>query len=382
MDWDRIRNISSIKDLAPLGVAQVGGVGISAIFWFYMAALMGTELYGELSYLISIAVVASAIALVGAPTTVTVYSAKGVKIIPAISILALSCSAIIAIIIAILFDNIHISFYVISYVIYNIGLGALLGRKFYKKYAKYFLFQKGLMFAFGISLYFVMGINGIILGYAISHFIFIKIILDAFKNSTIDFKTLRPKLGFMLNSYGNDLARTFSGSIDKLMIGPIFGFAILGNYHLGIQFLGILSIIPGVVIQYLLPEGASGVSKTKLKKITVASSIIFAVLGFILAPIVIPFFFPEYEKATIILQIISIAIIPRTITGILSAKFFGNEKSRLVFSSVLIFLVIQIPGIIILGEMLDIVGIAISLVLADIGQAIFLLIMNWRTKNE
>src|SRR3989304_6244168 len=98
----------------------------------------------------------------------------------------------------------------------------------------------------------------------------------------------------MMNSYVLDLSRTFSGQTDKLIVAPMLGFALLGNYQLGIQFFSLLILLPSIVFQYILPHDASGNPNRKLKKITILVSIFLAILGISLSPIVLPVLFPKF----------------------------------------------------------------------------------------
>ncbi len=76
----------------------------------------------------------------------------------------------------------------------------------------------------------------------------------------------------------------FSSSADKLIIAPIFGFTILGNYALGMQFYMMFLIIPSIIFQYIVPQDASGNPSIVLKKITVLISVGITVLGIIFHP--------------------------------------------------------------------------------------------------
>ena len=58
------------------------------------------------------------------------------------------------------------------------------------------------------------------------------------------------------------------------------------------------------------------------------------------------------------------------------SKFLGIEKSKFVIIATIIFLVIQIPTIILFGAAFGAIGIAISLVLAETAQAGFYIISN------
>ena len=51
------------KDITSLGIASFITNAIGGVFWLYMASMIGTEKYGEISYFISIAILASTIAL-------------------------------------------------------------------------------------------------------------------------------------------------------------------------------------------------------------------------------------------------------------------------------------------------------------------------------
>ena len=197
---------------------------------------------------------------------------------------------------------------------------------------------------------------------------------------------LRPRFGFMMNSYILDLSRAFTGQMDKLIIGPLFGFAILGNYYLSLQFLSLLSILPSIVYQYILPREASGLSNKLLKKITVIFSVSLAMLGVFLGPIILPIFFPKFTDAVDIIRIISFGIIPITINMMYISKLLGGEKSKIVLVGSGIYLSVLILGIVILGDLYGINGIAVSLVLAAISESIYLLVVSrfvkWESKTS
>ena len=99
-------NIKGLKDISTIGVASITGSGISAIFWIYLAALMGAENYGELGFYISIASVATSISFIGGPAAITVLVAKKIKIESTIYFLSITASIISGIILYIAFTNI------------------------------------------------------------------------------------------------------------------------------------------------------------------------------------------------------------------------------------------------------------------------------------
>ena len=97
-------------------------------------------------------------------------------------------------------------------------------------------------------------------------FKFAKQKVKEFRNTKIDFQILKPRFGFMINNYALTIEKVLNGQVDKLIIAPIFGFALLGNYALSIQFLSIMLIIPSIVFQYTLSQDATGNLSKKIKK--------------------------------------------------------------------------------------------------------------------
>jgi O-antigen/teichoic acid export membrane protein len=285
-------------------------------------------------------------------------------------------SVISLIAVFLIFSQIGVSVYILGYVIFNLATAEMLGRKQYRNYSFYLVTQKILMVGFSLLFYYLIGLEGVILGIGLSFFPYTVRIYKSLKNNKIDFSLVRPRLGFIINSYALDLSRTFGGYADKLIIAPLLGFAILGNYQLGIQVLSILGILPGIVYQYILPLDSSGESNKKLKKLTVIVAIIIAGLGYILAPIILPILFPKFIESIEVVQIVSISVIPSTINLIYVSKFLGNELSKIVLIGSGVFLVVQIISIFILGGLLGVNGVALALVLGSSSEAIFLVSIN------
>ena len=69
-----------IKDLSLIGSIDITAVSLSAVFWFYVASLLGPTDYGEISFIVAIAQTASVVSLLGSSHVLVVYTAKNVKI--------------------------------------------------------------------------------------------------------------------------------------------------------------------------------------------------------------------------------------------------------------------------------------------------------------
>ena len=376
----KFSNIDGLKDISVIGFANILGSGISGLFWLYLAALLGAENYGELSYYISISGIATSLAFIGGPHAITVLVAKKIKIESTIYFTSIISSIIVALVLYFSFSNIGISVYVIGAVLYNLSASELLGRKFYTKYSIYFILQKILFVVLSLGLYYVIGPEGVLIGVGLSFLPFFHRIYLGFKNTPLNFRLLKTKSKFLMNNFLLDLSYILDAQADKLIIGPIFGFTILGNYYFAVQILHLLAIFPEIVKKYTIPEDSSGKNTSKIKIITILFSVVLALVGIFIVPKIIPIFLPEYSTALELIPIISISIIPTSIATLLSSNFLAQEKSGFLVITSLSSVAILIIGIFSLGTIFGVVGLAYSLVISDISRVLMLLFFM-RTKN-
>ena len=78
---------------------------IGGLFWFYVAALVQVEEYGEINYLLAIAGIAGTISMLGAGSSVTIYTAKKENIITTISFFTILSSIVSSIVLYIVLDD-------------------------------------------------------------------------------------------------------------------------------------------------------------------------------------------------------------------------------------------------------------------------------------
>lgn len=356
-----------IFDVSAIGITDLIGSATAAIFWLYIAAELGPENYGELTFLISIATIISGIALFGSNNTLLVLAAKKIDIQSTIYLVTIIANIVGSVIIFILFVNVGISFLVIAYAIFPLVTYDLLARKLFRNYSKYVIIQKILLVTCGIGLYYVIGESGIIIGIALSHAHFIIHIVNTFKKSKINFGLLKKKKKFILNNFALSISGTFSGSLDKLIIAPLLGFGILGNYSLGIQFFAILNLLPAVCVKYLVTQDIAGISNKILKKIMVFTSIGIAIVGTTVGPMILSSIFPKFMDAENIIQIMSWAVIPITIQSAYHfPKFWAQEQNKMILYTTITTIIVQISSILILGPLYGSIGVAIAFVLGAI----------------
>lgn len=382
--WGKIKNISSgIRGLGIIGVTDITASIISALFWLYMASLLGAEQYGQVTYFISIGSIVSTFSLLGSTNMLSVYIPKNVRLESTLYIISIIIGLIAFVTLFFIFSNVSLSTYVIGMIFIGLASTEILAARQYNSYPKYVIISKILMVGLSIGLYHIIGINGVILGLGLSVFPYLIRIYHTFKKSKINFSLLRTRGKFFINSFIFNIFLTFRGSIDKIIIAQIAGFVLLGNYQLGFQFLAVMIMLPIIVYKYILPQDAALIPNKKLKGITILISIGIAVMGVVLSPIIIPHLFPKYIEVIEVVQIFSFSVIPFTISLILMSEFLGNEKIRIVLFGSAIFTGVIVVSQIFLGKIFGINGIAFGMVLADSSEvAFYFIIKQLQTKKK
>ena len=364
--------MAEIKSIASIGIADVAGMGLVAIFWFYMATELDTAEYGEIHYFLGIAGLAYAISLIGTQNTLIVSTAKKIKTVSTLSFITFIVASISATIVILIFYRFDVMLIIFGLIISELSIGYLLGKKIYKDYSKYVLTQKILMVTLGSGFYFLLGIEGILYGLALSYFHYIIVFYKIFSKSKISFSNLKPHSGFIRDNYLYSLSIGFRGHLGNLIIVPLFGFAVLGNYALSLQFIVVLMMFSNIIYKYLLGQEASNIQHEGLKKVAILVSIGISVLGITLLPLAVTSVFPKYIDSIDAIRVMSLAILPSTITILYTSKLLSMEKSKAVLIGKVISVLTMIAGIVVLGKFFDLIGIAIAFVSASTIEAIYL----------
>ena len=375
--WNVIKEkVLNEKGIFSIGISDVIGSGISAIFWLYVASVVDPGDYGEIHYFLGIAGIAQIISMLGNPNVLTVSSAKKEDIQSSLFLLSLIPTIVSSLIIILIFYRLDIGFLVLGYVIFQSVNSVILGRKFYKKYAKMILIQKSLTIILGVSFLYAFGPTGIFIALALTFIPHYSIFIKEFQKQKINFSFLKEKKNFLINNYLMAISGSFSGQIDKIILAPLLGFTLLGNYSLSLQIFTILVMFSSISFKYLLPQDTTGVSNKKIKKIIILISVIISILGFFIIPKIIPTFLPKFIETVDAIGIMSLAVLPETITMLYMSKMLGQEKSRSILVAKIISLLTIIIGFILLGPIFGIVGLALIVVLTSVIQAGFLMVSN------
>ncbi len=382
MEWKDIKNIRGLRSVTLIGSSNIIGSAITSIFWISIASLIGADSYGELSYFLAIIGIAAVIAMIGGGYTMQVYTAKKVKIESSLYLIGIITSTVAAITLFLIFENLGVSISVVGIVAFNFILFEALGKKLYKKYFKIFVAQKILFVLLAFTLLFAFGPEGILVGYGISMLLFSQIIYKSLKNNKVNFPIIRKRIKFLSHSYLIDLSGTARNHIDKVIVAPLLGFSVLGNYFLGLQVLDLMLILSGIVFKYTLPADSSGESTGKIKILTIIVSFFIMLLGIFVAPLVIPIVLPEYATTVDLIPILSLVVVPRTIVTMIGSSFLGQENSKhVVIGNVITFCVLVI-SILLLVELFGITGVAMAYVIAFSSSAVYIVTKYFQLRNK
>ena len=174
LNWDSIKKNASINAIGTMGFGNFIGSVISSIFWIVIAGFLGTENYGQISYLLAIIGIFSVVSMFGGQYTMQVYTSKQIKLESSLYLISIVSGTSLAIILFILFQDIGVSISLIGITVLNFYFSEMIGKKLFSKYSLLFITQKILFVSLSLLLYFIIGFEGILIGYGLSHFIFIK----------------------------------------------------------------------------------------------------------------------------------------------------------------------------------------------------------------
>jgi len=380
LNWSNFKKNKTFSGIFTIGVGHIVGGVISSFFWLFLAGILDTESYGQLSYFLAIMGITSVTASFGGAFTMQVYVSKGLKIEAVLYFITIITSLIGAIILFFIFEDIGLSLLVIGTSVLNLYLVELLGKKLFSKHSKIYIIQKLLFVTLSLLFYFTIGFEGILIGFALSNFVFIKHVINILRKEKLNFNIITEKKKIVFSNYLSNLVSTTRNHIDELLTVPLFGLSLLGNYFLALQLVALMYILPSIVVKYTLSEDSRGNSTRKVKGITILSSIFVSVSGALVLPELLLIFLPKFTETVLLIPILCFAAIPRTITLMLMSSFLAKEKNFHIPIGHVISIGIMVTGILISFQLSYEIGIAYSFVLGTSGSAIYLSIVSWRQK--
>ena len=166
-----LKFLKSNKGLVYIIFGNIFGALLTGGFWLLLASLQSVEEYGETSYMISMASLASSFALLGLNTAITTFIPKGHDKIHVAANQVILISSIIAALIVAQRDWL-LGLFVVGMTFWMMSIYEFLGRKSYKQYAIANIGARGCQLLLSIIFYYILGIPGIIIGFTVSFFLF------------------------------------------------------------------------------------------------------------------------------------------------------------------------------------------------------------------
>ena len=363
-----------IKKFGSIATGETISGVIGSIFWLYLASVLAVSDYGELQFLIGIASFGVGLSLLAQTNTIIVYEVKQRGLRGILFLMSFIMAGIVSVILFIIYSKLDIIFLMFGMICGEMAIGYLMGRKLFIKYSIFLISQKVLMIILVIGLYFLIGIEGIIYGIAISYIPVAILVLSTFKNTSFNFPLLKNNFGFIFYNYSERLIVFSRRNLDKLIIMPILGFEILGEFALGFQIYSIMILFASISFKLLLLNDSEGKDSKKMSIVILSVSTIIALLGITIAPIIVPIIFPQFTSVIEIIPIMSLAVIPNAIMLIMSSKFIGNEKSKFILIGTIMYAISYLLLIIFLGSTYGIQGLAFTFLITSTGYSIYLIV--------
>jgi O-antigen/teichoic acid export membrane protein len=342
--------------------------------------------FGSLNYDISVAALLSAIGLFGFDNTLTAHIAKGVnKMIHESAFLILVAMGSITLFLFVVYPSPPIIFLVVSMLMFEHVEAVNRGKHLFKKYMWKLLISRIGTLVLVPILYLIIGTDGALYGFAISYFLVSYEFFYSLRKIRVSFSTLKSVKTYFLHSYFLSVSRVFTYFLDKIIILPLFGFAIVGYYQFGIQILTVVSILPIILSGYLLPSEAKTKSIHALKKFTLfgtLSSVVFVILLIFTIPYAVETLFPQFSNAILSAQIVLLAGIPLTITSIYNSIFLAHGHTKNAVYGTFIYLGFQSIGIVILGNGFGLIGLSLSTTIAAVLQCSFLILKEYKDNKS
>jgi len=105
-------------------------------------------------------------------------------------------------------------------------------------------------------------------------------------------------------------------------------------------------------------------------------------MGIFVIPSIVSILFPEYPQSAELIPIISLSIIPGTIASLYYAQLMAHEKSGILVISSVSSTIILITGILSLGSLFGVIGLAYSFVLSSLFRMLFLFLISFNEKKS
>ena len=324
----------------------------------------------------SIVTLTVTVTLFGFRQIIMVYEPKKQQLFYPSLVISLISTSIGAIVIFILIQNIFVSLLIMGLAPFELILSYLNGQKRYRDYSKYIISRTVLMIILALVFYEIFGLNGIFLGYLLPTLLIFKELPFIVRTQKLDFSLLKSKLKFILSAYANRISGVLFVWGDKIIIGTLFGFSFLGSYHFAAQYFLLIEFIPHTIFQYLVPAESKGAKNKNIKKFFIGFTCLVSIISIVFVPYGINAILPKYQDSIIPMQIMSLALIPMSISSIQNAQFLGKESNRLILFGSILQSGLYFIFIWVLGQSFGIIGLSIGLLISVTIKTLFFYVIK------
>jgi len=355
------------------------------LFFFLAARIMGVESYGVLSYNVSVGFVGVALTVLGLQTAIVTFYPKEknlefVRQAATLSFLLDFAASMVVLAAVVFFDAPLLPAILIIFggTAFSMYIGFTLGRQEYKRYAVIMTKMRVVQCALLVLFYLLVAFTGwfliwleeiVLLAYSIAYLAagygYFRILKFNFS-----FSEVYAKWRFCLPAAISNMLTAYIGSLDKVVIGALFGMYSLGNYHLAFQFLTALLIIPTSLFSFLLPEKSGGRVRREVEILGIVTAALITLAGIIAVPYLIKLVFPSFEESIHAIQVLSLAVVPASIAFINVSELYSREKAGLVMICYMAMFAVYMVGVISLGSWLQMMGFAASYVIGQVVLAL------------
>jgi len=373
------------KITSGLGLVSIGSfvsLGLLGLLWIILASVMDVSSYGTIAFSISIGAILSTVFTLGGNTTLTTSIAgRENRIISTIHGIVLFAILPSNILVYFLLNDVFLNLFFTSLMLSLLSEGIVLGKRNYKNYATYLIFQKAAVLILSLVVFGLIGPKGVILGYAIANFGFSFPLLLSIKNYGVSFFNIKKIFVRMTHGYSLEISRISSMFLDKIFIAPIFGMVMLGYYQLSSQILLFLGMIPLVFYNFNLTEESRTKVPSSLKKKVLIFSAFVTIVYIFSAPFIIQNLFPKFEESITASQILSLGIVPMALSYNAQSSLLARKKGKHVLIGSIILVTVELSMLYLLGITFDLEGLSFAVLIALITQAFYYIGISYRLKD-
>jgi thiamine biosynthesis lipoprotein len=349
-------NKRSLQGLAYVAAGQAAAAVLGTVFWLLLIFVVHPVAYGHVSWLFSIAMLASSVCTLGlGVTAATFYPAEKNDRLPGtVALIVLGTGMLGGVVTtaslaltakAELLSAAFTGVLVAALSLFSVQFHFLLGKRQYARYMWLWIGVRTLALLLPLALWLAWGMTSLLLlGLLLPYFLFGLPALRSIGDG-VDFRSIDGKAAFSMKAWLSGLCGAAVHYLDKILIGLMFPLWILAAYQFAYRIFLLLAILPNTLFFYLLPEKSGGNEAKRVEIIGVALSIFLSLAAFLSAARLTAHIFPSFDEGVDAIRIMSLALVPMTVAKIRSSALLSQKKAGLVLAANLFAIIVGTAGI-------------------------------------